>query len=424
MSQNDRNNWLLIIDDDPAFCESLAEMLEPRGYQPITVDTPERALAALREPPDSQEPAAVALIDVRLGGVESGVDLIPRLRAEQPEIICVLMTATIDSATAIDGLRHGAYDYFDKACDPNSLFAVLERCFDRVALQRARRAAEALRLAKEEAEAASRGKSSFIVMMSHELRTPLNAIIGFAEMMQREVRGPIGNEPYRNYVINIHDSATHLLRIINDILDLSKADAGKLDLTEDVFDVRDTLRSVRNIVSGRLGDVELSVADALSANLPLLRADERKIKQALLNLVVNAVKFTPPGGGVAITGSFDPAAGVTLTIRDTGVGIAPSDLERVMLPFVQAEPTFTRSYAGTGLGLPLVKAFMELHGGRLVLRSEVGVGTEASIILPPDRAVIGASCGGSADDHNTLSPDADGSKPRHAQSSRAPVLTG
>src|SRR5229473_6232099 len=143
---------VLIIDDDLDFAESLADILRPRGYAAHYVDTPEQALAALREGAD---PAPVALIDVRLGGIASGVDLIPRLRAEQPELICVLMTAELDGQTAIAALRRGAYDYFDKSCDPNTLVAVLDRCFDRVALQRDREAAyEALRFAKEEAEAA------------------------------------------------------------------------------------------------------------------------------------------------------------------------------------------------------------------------------------------------------------------------------
>jgi signal transduction histidine kinase len=379
---------VLILDDDLDFAESLADMLEAKGYAAVCVDTPERALAAVREPPGGALPAPVALIDVRLG-VASGVDVIPRLRAEQPELICVLMTANLDSETAIAALRRGAYDYFDKSCEPNSLFAVLDRCFDRVALQREREAAyEALRFAKEAAEAANRGKSAFLATMSHELRTPLNAIIGFSEMMLREVLGALGNDQYRAYVADIHESGEHLLQIINDILDLSKAEAGKLELYDEVFDLKDTIRSVRQLINERIRAGELTASVALPESLPLLRADERKTKQVLLNLVSNAVKFTPPGGSIDITGRFDRDSGLTLTVRDSGIGIAPDDLARVLQPFEQVDSTFSRLHQGTGLGLPLVKAIMELHGGDLDLRSEVGVGTRASITFPPQRAVL------------------------------------
>jgi signal transduction histidine kinase len=379
---------VLILDDDLDFAESLADMLEAKGYAAVCVDTPERALAAVREPPGGALPAPVALIDVRLG-VASGVDVIPRLRAEQPELICVLMTANLDSETAIAALRRGAYDYFDKSCEPNSLFAVLDRCFDRVALQREREAAyEALRFAKEAAEAANRGKSAFLATMSHELRTPLNAIIGFSEMMLREVLGALGNDQYRAYVADIHESGEHLLQIINDILDLSKAEAGKLELYDEVFDLKDTIRSVRQLINERIRTGELTASVALPESLPLLRADERKTKQVLLNLVSNAVKFTPPGGSIDITGRFDRDSGLTLTVRDSGIGIAPDDLARVLQPFEQVDSTFSRLHQGTGLGLPLVKAIMELHGGDLELRSEVGVGTRASITFPPQRAVL------------------------------------
>ena len=378
---------VIIVDDDPGFAESITDLLQPRGYVVRYFDTPERAIAALRDPPDGDVPAPVALIDVHIGG-ESGVDLIPRLGAAQPGLICVLMTTSIDSQTAIAALRRGAYDYFDKTWDPNALFAVLDRCFDRVALMRNRAAYEALRLAKEKAEAANRAKSDFLTTMSHELRTPLNAIIGFSEMMVHEVLGALANEQYRAYVTDIHKSGTNLLQIINDILDLSKAEDGKLELDEEVFDLRDAIRSVRQLIDARIGDGGLSATVELPAGLPLLRADERKTRQVLLNLVTNAIKFTPPGGHVQISSRFDPGTGVIVTVSDTGIGIAPRDLTRVVEPFEQVDSSLSRSHQGTGLGLPLVKAIMELHGGTLALSSKLGVGTQASVTFPPQRAVF------------------------------------
>ena len=390
MGQEDRTiRSVMIIDDDLGFAESLADVLRRRGYAACCLDTPERALAALRQPPDRGAAAPVALIDVRLPG---GVDLIPRLRAEQPELICVLMTAAIDSQTAVAAMRRGAYDYFDKSRDPDALFAVLDRCFDRVALQLEREAAyESLRLAKDAAEAASRAKSGFLAMVSHELRTPLNAIIGFSEMMQREMLGPLANEKYQTYVGDIHESGMHLLRIINDILDLSKAEAGKLELHEEVFDLRDTIRAVRQLIGTRIGDSGLTALVELSADLPRLRADERKTKQVLLNLVINAVKFTPRGGHIEIASRFDPDTGVIVTVSDTGIGIAPGDLARVLEPFEQVGSPFIRSRQGTGLGLPLVKAIMERHGGSIAVNSEIGVGTQVSVTFPLRRAVLGSS---------------------------------
>ncbi|HTZ34423.1 MAG TPA: response regulator, partial [Stellaceae bacterium] len=200
---------VLIVEDDGDFAESLADMLEPRGFRPIVVGTPEAAMTVMNT---AGQPPSVALIDLRLGKA-SGIDLLSRLRNDRPELIGVLMTAELDTHTAVAALRRGAYDYFDKSVDPQSLFAVLDRCFDRVELLRDREAAyEALRLAKDEAEAANQAKSGFLATMSHELRTPLNAIIGFSEMMLREVAGALGNEQYRSYVGDIHASGTHLLQ--------------------------------------------------------------------------------------------------------------------------------------------------------------------------------------------------------------------
>ena len=377
---------LLIVEDDGDFAESLADMLVPRGFKPVIAGTPEAAVAIMAGAP-GENPPPVALIDLRLG-TTSGIDLLSRLRNDRPELIGVLMTAELDTHTAVAALRRGAYDYFDKSVDPQSLFAVLDRCFDRVDLLRDRETAyQALRLAKDEAEAANQAKSGFLATMSHELRTPLNAIIGFSEMMLREVLGSLGNEQYRAYVGDIHASGTHLLQIINDILDLSKAEAGKIDLSEEVFDLRDIMRSVGQLTAGRVHAAELTQDINFPDELPPLCGDERKTKQVLLNLITNSVKFTPAGGAITISARWNLQRGLAVTVADTGIGIPEEDLERVLKPFEQVDSSLSRQHQGTGLGLPLVKAIMELHGGRLELKSELGVGTEVTVIFPPERVL-------------------------------------
>ena len=378
---------VLIVEDDGDFAESLADMLVPRGFKPVIAGSPEAAAAIMSGPFGGEEPPPVALIDLRLG-MMSGIDLLARLRNDRPELIGVLMTAELDTHTALAALRRGAYDYFDKSVDPQSLFAVLDRCFDRVDLLCDRESAyQALRLAKEEAEAANQAKSGFLATMSHELRTPLNAIIGFSEMMQREVLGALGNEQYRAYVSDIHASGTHLLQIINDILDLSKAEAGKIDLSEDIFDLRDIMRSVDQLTAGRIYAAELTQNVDFPDELPPISGDERKTKQVLLNLITNSVKFTPAGGLITISARWDPGIGLAVTVADTGIGIPDSDLERVLKPFEQVDSSLSRQHQGTGLGLPLVKAIMELHGGWLDLKSDLGAGTQVTVVFPPERVL-------------------------------------
>ncbi len=239
---------------------------------------------------------------------------------------------------------------------------------------------------KEEAEIANRTKSEFLANMSHELRTPLNAIIGFAEIIMDEVLGPAGNEKYRGYAKDINDSGQHLLKIINDILDLSKIETGQAALFVEDIDVpevlRDSLRLIRE--RARSAGVDL-VADTDSQVLPKLRADRRMLKQILVNLLSNAVKFTPEGGRVTVSAHCDPGSGYALSVADTGIGIAFDDIPKALARFEQVDAKLDRRYEGTGLGLPLSKALVELHGGSLELESEVGVGTTITIRFPAGR---------------------------------------
>jgi len=205
--------------------------------------------------------------------------------------------------------------------------------------------------------------------------------------MKDEVMGPIGNPHYRSYIADIHFSSTHLLNLINDILDVTKAEAGKLELQEELFDLRQLIETVVRVSGPPMDKAGLAVAIDLSADLPLLRADERKVRQVFFNLIGNAVKFTPAGGRIEIIGRFDDASGIAIAVKDTGIGIAPENLARVIEPFVQIGSPVRRDHAGTGLGLPAAKRIMELHQGTLLLQSAVGVGTEATVTFPPERTV-------------------------------------
>ncbi len=246
-----------------------------------------------------------------------------------------------------------------------------------------------LSAAKEQAEVASRSKSEFLANMSHELRTPLNAILGFAEVMQQEMLGPIGQPKYKEYAKDIHDSGALLLTIINDVLDLSKIEAGKLVLNPAEIDLPGLVKACFRLVRDRAKEGGVALGAELAADLPALYADERALEQMLINLLSNAVKFTPAGGRVTVTAARD-GDGFAIGVADTGVGIAEKDIATALAPFGQVENALTRKHRGTGLGLPLVRLLAELHGGSLDLESKPGAGTTATIRLPGGRGVLAA----------------------------------
>jgi signal transduction histidine kinase len=244
-----------------------------------------------------------------------------------------------------------------------------------------------LQIARDQAETANRAKSEFLAAMSHELRTPLNAVIGFSEIIKNETFGPVGSVEYREYAGDIHGSGQHLLDLINDILDLSKIESGVQELFEDDIEVPKVAETVLRLVRQRAKEREVELELDLPDGLPLLNADERKVKQILANLLTNAVKFTDSGGTVTLRAWCRADSGFVIQVADTGIGIAPDDIPKALAKFAQIDSDLNRKFEGTGLGLPLTKALVELHGGCLDLQSQVGVGTTVTVRFPAARIV-------------------------------------
>ena len=252
------------------------------------------------------------------------------------------------------------------------------------------KAAADLSAALEAAEAASRTKSAFLAAMSHELRTPLNAVIGFSEMMLAEAFGPLGSPRYHDYLNDIRASGAHLLSVINDILDLSRLDAGQGVVEAETFDLGEEIAATLRMVAPQAAKAKVALASRIAPDLPLLKADRRRIVQILLNLLSNALKFTPPGGAVTVRAMADDE-GLRLSVSDTGIGIAAEDIPKALEPFGQVDSSLARKYDGTGLGLPLTRRMAELHGGSLVLDSAPGQGTIVTVRLPAWRLAEAAA---------------------------------
>ena len=238
--------------------------------------------------------------------------------------------------------------------------------------------------ARSQAEMANRSKSDFLANMSHELRTPLNAIIGFSEIISNELFGPIVNRKYLEYIIDIHNSSLHLLSIINDVLDMSKIEAGKLELSKGVVNLQIVMGEAMRMMHERAQSRGIELITQLLDEEVDVWADERAMKQIFLNLLSNAIKFSKAGGKVYVRVGADQPNLAVVEFEDYGIGMNEEEQERALQPFGQAKPATTRNYGGTGLGLPITKGLVEAHGGKLAIKSRAGSGTIVRVVLPTE----------------------------------------
>jgi signal transduction histidine kinase len=366
---------ILLVEDNPGDARLTQVLLAEAGVQPADVVH----VASLAEASTLLGAGAfdVVLLDLSLPDAH-GLAGVVAMQTLCPHLPVVVLSGLDDESVSLEALQMGAQDYLVKGQGDGITIARAVR----YAIERKRTELQLIK-EKERADIANRAKSQLLANMSHELRTPLNAIIGFAELLKSGI--PLTEARRNDYANTIHESGLHLLTVINDILDLSKIEAGRVELRDDLVDVRRVVEACVTIIGERVSQGGLTLELRIAPELPMLRADESKMKQILLNLLSNAVKFTPKGGRVALEVELAESGGLRIVVEDTGIGMAEEDIPRALAPFTQIDSELHRKYQGTGLGLPLTKSLIELHGGRFEIRSTVGIGTSAIVHLPGER---------------------------------------
>ena len=382
--------YVLIVDDERANISALVELLK-NDYQLLIAKNGEQALRRAAGDPRPD----IVLLDVLMPGMD-GHEVCRRLKADPKtaEIPVIFVTVKREVGSETEGFALGAVDYITKPISPPVVKARIKthlenkeaRAFaenrnailEQMVSERTRELAGALL----EAQAASRAKSEFLANISHELRTPLNAILGFSEVILHGIMPP---DRIGGCVESIRQSGSDLLRIVNDILDLSKLDVGRLELTEDAVSIRELAEAACRAIAPSAKRGEIALVTALPRTLPLVRVDAGRFQHILRHLLSNAVKFTPPGGRITLSIDRDADGGLALTVSDTGIGMSEEEIAIAIEPFRQVDSSLSRRYGGMGLGLPLAKAFTELHGGQLEIKSAPKAGTAVCVHLPAER---------------------------------------
>ncbi|MCA0400540.1 MAG: sensor histidine kinase [Proteobacteria bacterium] len=319
-------------------------------------------------------PNAVYIAAAPIAGVIIQL-VVDRQHSERWMIAALCFTALLLFVGLANRLYSTSLENLRARAEKDDLFAEVQHANDR--LQEATRRAE-------EANAA---KSRFLATMSHELRTPLNAILGFSEVIKNELFGPVGNEQYKSYIEDIHRSGEHLLALINEVLDLSRIEAGKHELLEEAIDLASVVDDSLRLLEIRAANRGLKLHSILTEQMPRLWADERAVRQITLNLISNAIKFTHQGAEILVKVGWTASGGQYISVKDNGPGIPENEIDTVLSTFGRGSRAIKNADQGSGLGLPIVKSLIELHGGALMLRSRLREGTEAIVMFPPTRVI-------------------------------------
>lgn len=362
----------LVIDDEDTQRLLTRDYLEDEGFKVEEASNGKEGLDLIRQlKPD------LVLLDLMMPGID-GFEVCREIRADTTisNIPVVVVTGREDSVGIRQAFDVGASDFLTKPIVWN-LFS------NRVNyVLRTSRMERELRMAMEAAEVASEAKTNLLATLGHELRTPLNAIIGFSDIMLRASFGPLGSPQYEEYCADIHNSGTQLLSAINDILDIVKSESSGEDLNVQEIEFGQLMHRIIDGLSAEAASGGIEITNDVQQDGFRVRVDERKISRAMSNLLSNAVKFTEPGGKVRLQMASGENETLMLSIVDSGIGISPEDLPRIMEPFEQADSSLSRGFEGLGLGIPLARALIQLHGGNIDLTSELGRGTTVQVTLP------------------------------------------